>query len=153
MDLAWNASRFDFDTIPSYLEELAARDFGRKHAKKIASAMMEHSHLLGLRKFEMLEPTTYSILNFREAESILDQWSALAEKTHQIRDALPRDRRDAFYHLLGYPVAAGNNYYQTVLGQGRNRQYSFERRNSANLVAQKVLEYFEADYDLTMEYD
>ncbi|KAE8325669.1 hypothetical protein BDV39DRAFT_216357 [Aspergillus sergii] len=153
MELAWNTSWFDFDNIPLYLNALATRDFGEEYADQIASALMEYSHLAGLRKFEMLEPTTYSILNFREAENVLDQWRALAQKAQQIQQSLPSERRDACYHLLTYPATAGFNYYQTILGQGKNRQYSFERRNSANLVAGQVLEYFEEDYDLTLEYD
>ncbi|RMZ48543.1 hypothetical protein CA14_009459 [Aspergillus flavus] len=153
MELAWNASRLDFDTIPAYLKALATRDFGEKYADQIATALMEYSHLAGLRKFEMLEPTTYSILNFREAEHVLDQWRTLADKAQEIQQSLPSERRDACYHLLSYPATAGFNYYQTIIGQGRNRQYSFERRNSANLVAGQVLEYFEEDYDLALEYD
>ena len=153
LDLAWNVSRFDFGTILSYLKALASRDFGDKYADQIASALMKYSHLAGLRKFEMLEPTTYSILNFREAEQVLDQWKQLAEKAQEIQQSLPSERHDACYHLLTYPAMAGFNYYQTILGQGKNRQYSFERRNSANTVAGQVLEYFEEDYDLTLEYD
>ena len=84
MELAWNASRLDFDTILAYLKALATRDFGEKYADQIATALMEYSHLAGLRKFEMLEPTTYSILNFREAEHVLDQLRTLADKAQEI---------------------------------------------------------------------
>ena len=153
LDLAWNTSRFDFDTIPLYLKALATRDLGDKYSEQIASALMEYSHLAGLRKFEMLEPTTYSIVNFREAEQVLDQWRKLATKAQEIQQSLPSERHNACYHLLTYPATAGFNYYQTILGQGKNRQYSFERRNSANMVAGEVLEYFEEDYDLILEYD
>ncbi|KAL4881671.1 hypothetical protein BJY04DRAFT_218112 [Aspergillus karnatakaensis] len=153
LDLAWNVSRFDFDTIPTYLQALAARDFGSEYAEEIASALLEYSHLVGLRKFELLEPTTYSILNFREAETILEQWKRLSDKAEDIHQSLPKNRRDALYHLLTYPATAGYNYYKTILGQGQNRQFAFERRNSANEVAQQVLEYFEDDYDLNLAYD
>ncbi|KAL4976388.1 hypothetical protein BDW66DRAFT_159759 [Aspergillus desertorum] len=135
VDLAWDVSRFDFDMIPSYLETLAARDFGLEFSKELSSA-----RLTGLRNSEMIEPTTYSILDFREAETVLNDWKRLADEAWSIERALPEGRRDALYHLLTYPAVAGYNYYQILLGQGRDRQYSFERRNSANLVAQQVLE-------------
>lgn len=151
-DMAWNASRFDFSSIPSYLEALAARDFGGEYAEKIASAVLEYSYLAGLRKFEMIEPTTYSILNFREAERVLEDWRKLVKKSQDIYRDIPAERRDALY-LLIYPAQAGHNYYQTLLGQGRNRQFSFERRNSANSVAKEVLNYYEDDYDLNKEYN
>ncbi|KAL2799446.1 hypothetical protein BJX66DRAFT_332933 [Aspergillus keveii] len=153
LDLAWNVSRFDFDRIPVYLEALAARDFGREYAEPIASGLLEYSHLVGLRKFELIEPTTYSILNFREAETVLAQWRDLAESAQRIHDSLPEDRRDALYHLLTYPAKSGYLYYQTLLGQGQNRQFAFERRNSANAVARDVLEFFEDDYDLVQTYN
>jgi hypothetical protein len=153
LDLAWNVSRFDFDRIPVYLEALAARDFGREYAEPIASGLLEYSHLVGLRKFELIEPTTYSILNFREAETVLAQWRDLAESAQRIHDSLPEDRRDALYHLLTYPAKSGYLYYQTLLGQGQNRQFAFERRNSANAVARHVLEFFEDDYDLVQTYN
>ncbi|KAL3464630.1 hypothetical protein BJX64DRAFT_298187 [Aspergillus heterothallicus] len=153
LDLAWNVSRFDFDNIPGYLNALATRDFGPKHADQIASSLLEYSYLVGLRKFELIEPTTYSILNFREAETVLNHWKELAQSTQQIRDSLPPERRNALYHLLAYPAQAGYLYYQTLLGQGRNRQFAFERRNSANTVAQEVLDYFEDDYDLIQTYN
>ncbi|KAL4864030.1 hypothetical protein BDV12DRAFT_206054 [Aspergillus spectabilis] len=153
LDLAWNVSRFDFDTIPSYLKAFVTRDFGPEHAEQIASALLEFSHLVGLRKFELVEPTTYSILNFREAESILEQWKKLSDQAEALHRSVPKNRRDALYHLLTYPAAAGYNYYKTILGQGQNRQFAFERRNSANQVAAQVLEAFEDDYDLVLEYD
>ncbi|KAL4749651.1 hypothetical protein BDW72DRAFT_204622 [Aspergillus terricola var. indicus] len=136
-DMAWNASRFDFLSISSYLEALAARDFGDEYAEQIASALLEYNHLAGLLKFEMIEPTTNSILNFREAERVLEDWRKLAERAQGIHKDIPAERRDALYHLLIYPAHAGHNYYQTLLGQCRNRQLSFERRNSANSLAQE----------------
>ncbi|KAL3488079.1 hypothetical protein BJX62DRAFT_253563 [Aspergillus germanicus] len=153
LDLAWNVSRFDFDTIPAYLEALATRDFGAEFAEEIASGLLEYSHLVGLRKFELIEPSTYSILNFREAETVLGQWKDLAESAQRIHDSLPPNRRDALYHLLTYPAKSGYLYYQTLLGQGQNRQFAFERRNSANAVAHDVLKFFEDDYELVQTYN
>lgn len=89
MDLAWNASLFSFDTIPSYPESLAARDFGEEYAEDIATALLSYSHLVGLRKFELIEPMTFSIINFREAEWILSAWKELADKTEAILQVLP----------------------------------------------------------------
>lgn len=153
MDLAWNASRFDFDRLSSYLEDLAARDFGPEFAPEIAAALMTYSHLVGLRQFETTEGTTYSILNFEEADRVLNAWRDLADTAESLRQKVPQDRRDALYHLLVYPAVAGHNYHAVVIGQGKNAQYAFERRNSANRIAQKVLEDFEYDYDLIEEYD
>ncbi|KAF5016800.1 hypothetical protein F66182_11397, partial [Fusarium sp. NRRL 66182] len=153
MDIAWNVSNFDFDKIPSYLEALAARDFGQEYAQDIADVLLQHSHLVGRRKFEITTPDTYSILNFHEAERILAEWKALADKALEIQSKVPENLRDGLYHLVTYPAVAGYNYHFVVTGQGRNYQSSLERRNSANSLAQEILEAFEEDYELTLQYD
>ncbi|KAM5345108.1 hypothetical protein ACJ41O_010970 [Fusarium nematophilum] len=153
MDLAWNSSRFDLDTLPNYLESLAAWDFGIQHAEAIASAWLKYSHLVGMRQFETTEPTTYSITNYEESDCILRAWKSLAQDAMAIQAELPEDRRDALYHSLTYAAVVGHNYHKIVLGQGKNRQYSFERRNSANKIAHELLEDFEYDFSLTVEYD
>lgn len=153
MDLAWNSSRFDLDTLPDYMQSLAARDFGAEHAEAIASAWLKYSHLIGMRRFETTEPTTYSVLNYEEADRILEAWKSLSEEAKAIEAELPENRRDALYHSLTYPAVAGYNYHAILLGQGKNRQYTFERRNSANAIAYDLLEHFEYDSDLNLEYD
>ncbi|KAK1516489.1 hypothetical protein CABS01_06456 [Colletotrichum abscissum] len=153
MDMAWNTSRFGFAKIPSYLTALATRDFGPEHAEEISSALMTYSHLVGMRKFEILQPITYSILNYREAERVLEAWRQLAEKAKALHEAMPEDRRIALFHILTYPALIGYHYHFIVISSGRNRQYSYERRNSANLIAEQVLQHFDDDFDLTEEYD
>ncbi|OLN96223.1 hypothetical protein CCHL11_04494 [Colletotrichum chlorophyti] len=153
MDLAWNTSRFDYDKIPAYLEALATRDFGPEHAKDIASALMTYSHLVGIRKFELVQPTTYSVLNYREADRILEAWEELADKAKTLQLAVAEDRRTALFHLLTYPAIIGYHNHFITIGAGKNRQYAFERRNTANALAQQVLDHFEEDFDLTEEYD
>ncbi|ENH70308.1 hypothetical protein FOC1_g10012217 [Fusarium oxysporum f. sp. cubense race 1] len=153
MDLAWNATRFDLDSLPDYLQSLAARDFDVEHSEVIASAWLAYSHLVGMRKFEMLEPTTYSITNYEEAHRILGAWKALADRVRAIEASLPQTHRDAFFHSSTYAAVAGYNYHAILIGQGKNRQYSFERRNSANAIAYDLIERFEYDHDLTIEYD
>ncbi|KAM0327509.1 hypothetical protein ACHAQA_005797 [Verticillium albo-atrum] len=153
LDLAWNTSRFDLDTLPEYLEALAERDFGPEFAKDVASAWLDFSHLVGIRQFETTEPWTYSQINFEEADRTLKAWKSLADAAQSLHDRLPENLRDALYHTVTYPSVAGYNYHSILLGQGRNQQYSFERRNSANAIAHKVLEDFQYDYDLVLEYD
>ncbi|KAG7139184.1 hypothetical protein HYQ45_003765 [Verticillium longisporum] len=153
MDLAWNKTRFDLDSLPQYLETLAERDFGAEVAKDVASAWLAYSHLIGMRQFETTEPTTFSQLSFEEADKIVKAWKSLAELAQSISDRLPRNRRDALYHTLLYPALAGHNYISIVLGQGKNQQYGFERRNSANAVAHRLIDEFENDHDLVQRYD
>ncbi|PVI01278.1 glycoside hydrolase family 115 protein [Periconia macrospinosa] len=153
MDIAWNANKFDFDMIPSYLHSYATREFGSEHADEISSLLMEFSNLIGMRRFEMVHPGTYSTVNYHEAERILGRWRNLADQTKTVYSNMPEDFKPAYYELLFYPIVAGATYYAVNIGTGLNHQYAMERRNSANTLAQQVLEDFEYDYDLIEEFD
>lgn len=153
MDLAWNTSNIDSNTISNYLEKFSVRDFGPDLAKEAASVLLDYSHLVGMRKFEMTQPETYSILNYHETDRILEAWKDVSERAKSIHSRLPKDRRDAFFHHAVYPAVAGANFYSIMIGRAKNAQYADERRNSANDVASAILDDFAKDWDLVLEYD
>ncbi|KAI0532333.1 hypothetical protein GGR58DRAFT_517801 [Xylaria digitata] len=153
MDLAWNTSSVDFDTIPNYLEAFASREFGPEHASEISEVLMEQSRLIGRRKYESIQSKTYSVVNYHESERVLSEWQALVDKVLFILDQLPEDRKDAYWHHVQYPISSGQAYYSTILGLGKNQQIGYERRNSANALADQVRADFDRDFELTEKYD
>ena len=153
MDLAWNTSSITFETIPRYLNLWIAREFGEGYAEKLTPLLMEWMHLVGARRYEAVSPATFSRLRFREADRILARWEALREGVSAIHDQMPEDLKPAYYQLIYYPIVSGATYYYVQLGVGMNRQYSLEKRNSADTVAEAVREAFESDYDLTHSFD
>lgn len=153
MDLAWDNSKIDFETIPQYLEAYATREFGKKGAKEIASILMELDLLVALQKYENVETSTYSYVNYLEAENILGRWRTIADKAATLYDDMEEGYKPAFYQLVYYPVKSGSVFYELQLTLGRNELYALERRNSANALASKVLEHFDEDFDLIEEYD
>ncbi|KAI1272248.1 hypothetical protein F5Y07DRAFT_412788 [Xylaria sp. FL0933] len=153
MDLAWNTSSIDFDTIPAYLEKFATREFGSEHASEISEILMEQSRLIGRRKYESIQSKTYSVSNYHESERVLSEWQALVDKVTSIADKLPEDRKDAYWHHVQYPISSGQAYYSAMLGLGKNQQIGYERRNSANALADQVREDFDRDFEFTEKYD
>jgi hypothetical protein len=153
MDLAWNASKFDFNVIPIYLQLYAEREFGPNHSNEIAALLMEYSHLVGMRRFEMVHPGTYSVLNYHEAERVLARWETLGAHTKALYEEIAADYKPAYYELVFYPIVAGATYYAVNLGTAFNQQHAMERRNSANALAQQVLDSFEYDFDLVEDFD
>lgn len=153
MEMAYNMSSITFDTIPDYFEAFATREFAPDNASEIASIIMEQSRLIGRRKYESVQAWTYSVLNYHETERVLAEWQALADRVWAARDTLPEDRKDAFWHHIEYPIISGYYYYQAMLGLGINQHYGLERRNSANVVAQRAIQAFEEEYDLIEQYD
>lgn len=153
MALAWNASSIDFDTIPDWLVKVSERDFGTELADEAAQNLMDYSHLVGLRKYEMTIPETYSIMNYHEADRVLALWNGLAKRAEDIYSRLPEDRKDAFYHQAVFPAVAGANYHSIQIKRAQNYQYADERRNSANALAEDILDDFAKDWDLVLEFD
>jgi hypothetical protein len=65
MDIAWDSSKFAFKTIPGYLKAFSSRKFGSERlSKEIASILLEHSRLIGRRKYESITPNIF-ILQLR----------------------------------------------------------------------------------------
>ncbi|KAI0201162.1 hypothetical protein F4808DRAFT_128973 [Astrocystis sublimbata] len=153
MDLAWNTSSVDFGTIPSYLKAFASREFGSEYAIEISQILMEQSRLIGRRKYESVQSKTYSVSNYHETERVLFEWRALADSVISIADKLPDERKNAYWHHVQYPILSGQAYYAAMLGLGKNQQIGFERRNSANSLADQVREDFDRDFDLAENYD
>ncbi len=153
MEMAYNMSSISFETIPDYFEAFATREFGPDGASEIASIIMEQSRLIGRRKYESIQAWTYSVLNYHETERVLAEWKSLADRVQAARETIPRSRRDAFWHHIEYPIMSGYHYHEAMLGLGVNQHYGIERRNSANLVAQRAIDAFEKEYDLIETYD
>lgn len=154
MDLAFDASKLDSpDKIPQYLERYATREFGADDAPEIAAILLEHSRLVGMRRYELVTPDTFSVLNYHEAERVLDRWNRLAARATAVEATLAPASRPAFFQLVRHPVAAGALYHAVTAGVGRNYQSALERRNAANSLASAVLRDFERSYDLVEEHD
>jgi hypothetical protein len=153
MDLAWNASSISFESLPEYVAQFAAREIGPDIAEEVAEVLMEHSRLVGMRRYEHVTHDTYSTLNFHEAERVLTRWEQLAARVRDLATRVEEARQPAFFQLVQQPVLAGAHFHAVAIKTAFNYQYAVERRNSANLLASQVLEEFEAAYDLREEWD
>ncbi|KAF2276133.1 uncharacterized protein EI97DRAFT_398812, partial [Westerdykella ornata] len=149
MDLAWNTSSITFESIPEYLTLWLTREIGTEYAETLTPLLMEWGHLIGMRRYEAVWPSTYSSFYFRETERILGRWQTLQDRITALHEQMPTDIAPAFYQLVYYPIVSGATFYRVQLGVALNRKYAHERRNSANGVAEHVRELFESDYDLT----
>lgn len=153
MDLAWNSSSISFDSIPEYLSLWISREIGEEYAETLTPLLMEWSHLIGMRRYEAVFPSTYSWFYFHEAERVRARWLALSDAITTLQKQIPEETKAAYYELIYYPIVSGATYYQVKLGGGLNYKHALERRNSANSVADNVRELFESDYDLTHGFD
>ncbi|KAL2193891.1 glycoside hydrolase family 115 protein [Corynascus similis CBS 632.67] len=152
-DLGYDAKRWHVDSTQEWAEAWAAREFGSAHSKEIADVMMKYGMYAARRKYELLEPWVYSVINYNEAEAVLQQWAELVAQAQSIYDKLPAEAQAAFFETVLHPALAGEIVQQIHIGGAKNMLYAGQKRNAANKVIQEVLAHSAADANLTRRWD
>lgn len=150
---AWNPEQFNADNLADYTKKWAEREFGKEFSIEIAGIISKYTKFNYRRKPELLEPTTYSLTNYSEAERIVKDYNDLAEKAERIYSQLPSEKKDAFYQLILYPTKACANLNELYFTVGKNRLYAVQGRNSTNYFAEKARQLFQKDAELSKEYN
>src|SRR6476620_6765242 len=104
LDYAWNPERWPAERLLEYTRQWAEHQFGPEHATEIADIVTTYSKFNGRRKPELLSPETYSLTNYREAETVVAEYNALVERAERVSRLLPAEYQDAFYELVLHPV-------------------------------------------------
>lgn len=150
--MAWNPARWPYERLEEFSRAWAAREFGERYAAEIASLINGYTRLNGRRKPEMLVPDTYSLVNYREADRVLDEWRDLVLRAEQLDAQLPDTYRDAFFQLVLYPLKASAVVHELYVAVGRNRLHALQGSVLANEDAARARELFGADGALAEEY-
>jgi hypothetical protein len=153
LDYAWDPDAWPVERLAEYLRLWAEREFGREHSGEIAEIVSDYTRFNGRRKPEMLEPQTYSLDDYGEADSVVAEYRALAARAEALATRLPPEARDAFYELVLYPVKACANLNDLYVTVARNREYAVQGRTSTNELAQRARELFREDARLSREYN
>ena len=153
LDYAWDPERWPAASLGEYTRAWAEREFGPEFASEIADIVTRYTMYNGRRKPEMLEPRTYSLSDYREAETVVEDFQRLRQRAERIYAAIPADAKDAFFQLVLHPVKACaivNDLYVTV---GKNRLYAVQGRSSTNALAERARVLFRQDEALSREYN
>lgn len=153
LDLAWDPSAMPVEKLATYTRDWAAAQFGVQHAVEIAALLDGYTKLNARRKPELIDGATFSLVNFREAERVEAEWGDLERRAEAVRKALPKAQDDAFFQLVGFPIAAAANFNRLYIAVGRNRLYAEQGRSSHLDQAERVEELFARDAELTREHD
>lgn len=145
LDLAYDVERWNKDNLREFTSRWAEREFGSEHAEKIGEIVWKYIKYNGRRKPEHIEPHTYSLLHYGEAENVLAQYDALVEAAEAIYEQLPENKKAAFYQLVLYPVRGSRNVLKLNVYTGLNRLYGEQGRAAANLYADLVAQVFEEE--------
>ncbi len=147
LGLAWDTNRWTNENFGEFTRLWTKREFGPEHAIEIADIMAKYAKYNGRRKPEMLAPDTYSLTNYQEAETAVADYQAIATKADELAQALPAEKRDAFYQLVWFPAKASALVNELYLAAGRNALYAQQGRASAAAQAaatRKLFEQFQA---------
>ena len=131
LNLAWDPHRWTNDNLDAFTQAWAAREFGAAHAAAIADVIERYTKYNGRRKPELLEPDTYSLTNYDEAERVVGDYRALAAKAEATGHTLPADKQDAYYELVLFPTKASALVNEIYLAAGRNELFARQHRASA----------------------
>jgi len=153
MHLGWNTKRWTNQNVNEYTRLWAAREFGPTYAGEIADIISRYTQYNGRRKPELLEPTTYSLTNYQEADRAVADFKAITAKAEEIYAKLAGDARDAFYQMVLFPAKACAQVNDLYVTAGKNALYAQQGRASANDLAGQAEALFQADADLMANFN
>ncbi|WP_233282159.1 glycosyl hydrolase 115 family protein [Caulobacter vibrioides] len=153
LDYAWNPAAMPVEALPRYTTGWAAQQFGPERAGQIAAVLDGYTKLNARRKPELIDASTFSLVNFGEAERVEAEWAAMEARVDALRAAIPKDQDSAFVQLAWFPVKAAANYNRLQIATGRNRLWASQGRIAANAQADLVKTLFARDADLTRLHD
>ncbi|MBN1649506.1 MAG: glycosyl hydrolase 115 family protein, partial [Spirochaetales bacterium] len=152
LDFAWDPEAIAAGDLAAWSTQWAQEQFGKQYAGEIAQIMDLYSKYNSRRKPELLEPETWSLLNYREAECVLRDFKDLQKRAEAVLNELPSVYLSSFTQLVLYPVEACTNLCEMYIAAGRNRLYEKYGFSEANQQADLVQLAFEKDAQLTDEY-
>jgi len=148
LSLGWNSTRWTNDNIGEFTRLWAAREFGPEHAADIADLVSQYAKYNARRKPELLEPATYSLTDYNEADSVVADYNSVAARARAIYDQLPPPDKDAFNELVLFPAQACAQLNEMYVAAAKSQLYAQQGRVEANYQAARALQLFQADGDL-----
>jgi hypothetical protein len=153
LSFARNPGAWSKDSLNDYVRRWAEREFGAEHAADIADIVAKYAKYNGRRKPELLEPGTFSLENYNEADRVLAEWQAISDKAEAISARLPADSRDAFFQLVLFPTKACAIVNGLYVAVAKNRAYAKQEDPRANEFARLARTLFQQDAELADYYN
>ncbi|MEZ0538062.1 glycosyl hydrolase 115 family protein [Fibrella arboris] len=153
LDYAWNPAKWPAAKLDEYTRLWAEKQFGPKHAAAIADVLAKYTKYNARRKPELLAPTTYSLTNYHEAETVVADYNKLLAEAEQIGKQLPAAYQDAYFQLVLHPVKACATLNDLYVAAGQNQWYAKQGRAATNDRADRVKQLFDKDAQISRFYN
>jgi hypothetical protein len=153
MDLAWYNDSLTGSNIREYTQSWAVQQFGNEYAEETAGIISDYTRYNGRRKPELLSPSTYSLIDYHEAETVVADYNAISLKAEEIYGRLPVEKRDAYFQLVLFPAKASAIVNELYLSAAKNSLFAGQKRASTNDWAVETQNLFSTDTSLMGYYN
>lgn len=156
---------YDFETwgvngrnkTKEYTKKWAMQQFKNAGEKDVVegieSVLTGYTKMNGCRKPEVTYTSTYSYVNYNEAQRVLEKAIDLENIAKKYYDQMPETLKDAYYQLVYYPAVASANVVKMQIYAGLNNLYYKRRSVLANYYAELVEECKVKDIDMQNYYN
>lgn len=153
LNMAWNPGQFNPHNLLDHTEKWCEQQFGSTYAKEAARLINLYSKFNRRVTPELLNDKTYSLENYNEFETVMNDYRNLVIDAMRLYYLMPSEYKDAFDQLVLFPINACSNLYEMYYAQAKNKLYAAKKDIQANYWADKVKECFERDSLLTIHYN
>jgi hypothetical protein len=153
LDYAWSPDKWPASRLDEYTRLWAAQQFGDQYAKEIADILTAYTKYNNRRKPELLDQNTYSLINHREFETVVNDYNKLRDKAQQLYAIIPQQYKDAYYQLVLHPVEACANLNELYYDAALNKLYATQGRSATNTMAANVQSLFRRDSAISHYYN
>jgi len=153
LDMAWNPNQFNSQNLLEHTEKWCEAQFGQEFAKESARIINLYTKYNRRITPELLNDTIYSLNNYNEFETVVNDYRALALDAHRLYLQLPAEMKDAFDQLVLFPTNACSNLYEMYYAVAKNKQLAAQNNQEANSWADKAKECYDRDSMLTVHYN
>ncbi len=175
MTYGYDSSLWSYNNLDTFVSLWAQREFDLSvdDANDVSTIIGNLTRWNMRRKPELLNGTTYSLINYREfvlfstlslstkpanlawhyrAENVLLGWETLQNASTKIYNSLHSSCQASYFEMVQHPVLASATLGRMWIYQGLNNLRVTQARLSANALGQQVQTLFAQDYDLEHEY-
>lgn len=153
LDYAWSPDKWPASSLNKYTQQWAAQQFGTAHAAEIARILNLYTKYNSRRKPELLNDSTYSLVNYNEFENVVKDYENLRATAASLGRKLPAQFKDAYYQLVLHPVEACANLYAMYYYTAKNKLYATQQRVATMAMADSVRKYYERDSLISNYYN
>lgn len=154
LDYAWKPENIKAEDLPAYTRNWAQQQFGKEYAASIANILTKYTQYNSRRKPELLNDSTFSLLNYNEFQRVTDDYNQLLKQAEAISNKLSAQYKDAYFQLVLHPVKACANLYSMYLAVAKNKYFAEQKKYAwANEMADSVAYYYANDARISKYYN